>query len=346
MNNAERNLVSQIARVFGLNRQKILNNWMRHMDMHLGIKDEVENGMFKEIFSGFLDDFINCLSRGDFEAYYEKNRTIAREMAFNDISYDKFILAFHMFEDSYSAILTQIVNDLKVLKYLSALDHLHHSTIVIVSEEYFNIRDNTVTALVKLAELRDSTTGGHLERTQDYLMILAKELQLDHNYIVSLKKAAPLHDIGKVGIRDSILLKPCKLTREEYEEMKKHTVIGAQTIEKVFCERRVCRGYLMMARDIALYHHEKYDGTGYPNGLAGNDIPFAARLFALIDAYDAIISPRPYKEALSHEEAVRRIKADSGKHFDPEVVAAFLRVHEQFREIGRKYDYTRNSNPA
>jgi putative two-component system response regulator len=123
----------------------------------------------------------------------------------------------------------------------------------------------------------------------------------------------------------------------EFEKMKEHTLIGAQTIEKIIGTQTIYIGYLPMAREIALYHHEKYDGTGYPQGLKHEDIPLAARIVAVVDAYDAIVSERPYKEALSHEEAVRRITLDSGRHFDPKVVEAFLTVNEEFRKIKISY---------
>lgn len=333
----EISLLKTVARLFAENRDQVLERWDALASENSIASDPMEFEIFQRVFQGLMDDFITYMSAGNLEGYYESNSRAAKEISLNDIPYRNFIIAFHLFEDSCTPVLGQLFKGDCILKCISAVDHLHHNTIAVMSEEYFNVKDTTVTALVKLAELRDDDTGSHLERTREYLGALAKGLELDRDFIAALYKAGPLHDIGKVGIRDSILLKPFKLTREEFEEMKRHTEIGARTIEQVLCDHQVCRGYLKMARDIALYHHEKYDGSGYPEGLTGKSIPYAARIFALVDAYDAIVSKRPYKEPLAHEEAVRRIMADAGRHFDPGVVEAFLRVQEEFRRICEKY---------
>ena len=192
-------------------------------------------------------------------------------------------------------------------------------------------------SLAKLAEHRDSSTGHHLERTSNYSVILAKQLRKNKKYrrtitnelIEDLFDAAPLHDIGKVGIQDSILLKESNLTEEEYGNIKEHVQIGKQILQDAIDKFKLKQSFLVMGKNICEYHHEKYNGKGYP-GLKGADIPLEARIFTLCDAYDTIRSKRPYKDKLSHEEAVKRIKSDSGEHFDPEIVDAFLKCEKEF----------------
>lgn len=181
----------------------------------------------------------------------------------------------------------------------------------------------------------DHRTQYHLERTREYSALLAKELDLNDSTIDQIYMVGPLHDIGKIGIRDDILLKPGKLTHEEYEEMKKHAIIGKRIIDKIIEDQNEGKGYLPMARQIAFYHHEKYDGSGYPKCLRGEDIPIAARIFALVDAYDAIVSKRPYKAPLPHEVAIERVTKDSSVHFDPEIVNVFLENNEAFKKINK-----------
>jgi Response regulator containing a CheY-like receiver domain and an HD-GYP domain len=193
-------------------------------------------------------------------------------------------------------------------------------------------------SLAKLAEHRDSGTGNHLERTRDYSIILAKQLRKNKKYkriitnefIEDLYDAAPLHDIGKVGIRDSILLKESKLTEEEYGKMKGHVRIGEHILQDAIDIFKLKQPFLVMGKNICAYHHEKYNGKGYPDGLKGEEIPVEVKLFTLCDAYDTIRSKRSYKKELSHEEAVRRIRSDKGEHFDPDIVAAFLKCENEF----------------
>jgi HD-GYP domain-containing protein (c-di-GMP phosphodiesterase class II) len=200
-------------------------------------------------------------------------------------------------------------------------------------------------SLAGLAEGRDPETGEHLERARQYAVILAKELHkqsryrkfVNRDFIDNLYDAAPLHDIGKVAIPDSILLKESKLTYAEWEQMKKHVSFGRQVIENVMQEFKLKEPFLVMGRNICAYHHEKYDGAGYQEGLEGGTIPIEARIFALCDAYDAIRSKRPYKGELPHGEAVMRITIDKGKHFDPDVVDAFLNCEMEFAKIHNTY---------
>ena len=204
-------------------------------------------------------------------------------------------------------------------------------------------RELTIFALARLVESRDSETGGHLERMREYAKLLAVELaehpdfcsEIDGRYIDLLYLTTPLHDIGKVAIPDGILRKPGKLTPEEADVMKTHTVIGADTLSQVTAMHHNA-AYFAMARDIALTHHEKFDGTGYPYGLSGEDIPLCGRITALADVYDALTTKRSYKDAFSHEEARRIILEGRGRHFDPRVVDAFLHAESQFIETCRR----------
>jgi putative two-component system response regulator len=199
-------------------------------------------------------------------------------------------------------------------------------------------------AMSKLAESRDPETGEHLERMREYSKVLAQTLTIrpryrtviDQKFIDNIYAASPLHDIGKVGVPDHILCKPGKLTPEEWEAMKTHTLIGASTLLEVD-RQHPGNDLIRMGVQIAGGHHEKWNGSGYPNGLAGEEIPLVARILALGDVYDALTSKRCYKEAFSHEKSRDIIIADSGTHFDPDVVGAFLEAEEEFRRIRAYY---------
>ncbi len=212
-------------------------------------------------------------------------------------------------------------------------------------KEFAKMQDAVVFALASLAETRDPETGNHILRTQNYVKILAEELSyraeyatyLTHETITTLYKAAPLHDIGKVGIEDSILLKPGKLTDEEYEVMKRHSELGLKALEKAEQMADIQSPIIRVAKEIAYGHHEKWDGTGYPNGFAGHAIPLSARLMALADVYDALRCRRVYKDPMSHETAKQIILEGSGSHFDPEVVDAFLKKEKEFISIAANY---------
>ncbi len=202
----------------------------------------------------------------------------------------------------------------------------------------------TIESMGSLAEYRDPETGGHIKRTQLYVKALAKHLQ-NHpkfkefltDFVVDLLyKSAPLHDIGKVGVRDSILLKPGKITDEEFEEMKEHAAYGRDVL--AMQEKKLgVNSFLHHARKIAGSHHEKWDGSGYPDGLAGDDIPVEGRLMAIADVYDALVSRRVYKPPFPHEKAVAIITEGKGKHFDPDMVEAFLEIEDTFRQIGYEH---------
>jgi putative two-component system response regulator len=213
------------------------------------------------------------------------------------------------------------------------------------TEQVQIIQDVTIMAMASLAETRDNATGNHIRRTQHYVRALAEKLQtlpshrskFDDETILSLYKSAPLHDIGKVGIPDAILLKPDKLTPEEFEIMKTHTVLGRDTILAAEKLIGAPSSFLRHAREIAMSHQEKWDGSGYPEKLKGDAIPISARLMAVADVYDALISKRVYKPALRHEVAVKMIAEGRGTHFDPDITDAFLQIQEQFRAIAARY---------
>ncbi|GAB2528845.1 MULTISPECIES: two-component system response regulator [unclassified Simplicispira] len=207
------------------------------------------------------------------------------------------------------------------------------------------LQDVTMMAMASLAETRDDETGNHIRRTQLYVKALAERLSthprfeavLNTQMIDLIYKSAPLHDIGKIGIPDHILLKPGKLTDHEFEVVKEHTLLGRKAIEGA--ERRLGMRvrFLNVAKDMACCHHERWDGTGYPLCLAGDAIPVPGRLMALADVYDAIISRRIYKSASTHEQACSAIVKGRGTQFDPDVVDAFIDIAEEFRDIALKY---------
>ncbi len=210
-------------------------------------------------------------------------------------------------------------------------------------------RDVTVFALAKLAESRDPETGEHLERLRAYSQILAEQLagqglyanEIDEEFQENLYRSSPLHDIGKVGIPDAILLKPGRLSNDEFEIMKRHTLIGEETL-KMATEHSDSGGFLAMAIDIARAHHERFSGDGYPFGIAQQDIPLSARIVALADVYDALTSTRVYKSALEPIVAKSMIEQEEAKHFDPAIVNAFRMSWDDFLNVqGLNY----NGNP-
>jgi putative two-component system response regulator len=205
-------------------------------------------------------------------------------------------------------------------------------------------RDLTIFALARLAESRDPETGAHLERIREYCRILAQHLatveQFRHvvnaDYVQMIYRTSPLHDIGKVGIPDGVLLKPGRLTDREFEVMKAHTVIGAETLQAAVHAHPEAE-FLRMACDIALTHHEQFDGSGYPAGLVGEQIPLCGRIVALADVYDALTVRRVYKAAFTHEVARSIILDGRGTHFDPDIVDAFVANEAQFLAIRHQF---------
>ncbi len=213
------------------------------------------------------------------------------------------------------------------------------------TRELSAIQDVTILAMASLAETRDSDTGNHIRRTQFYLKAIAERLQdhprfrhfLDPQTIDLLFKSAPLHDIGKVGIPDHILLKPGRLEPAEYEVMKTHTTLGRDAIQHAEDRLGMEVDFLRFAKEIAYFHQERWDGSGYPDGLSGDDIPIPARLMAVADVYDALVSRRVYKGAMPHERAVEIVLAGRGTHFDPDVVDAFVAMGDEIRAIAARF---------
>lgn len=205
-------------------------------------------------------------------------------------------------------------------------------------------RDVTIHALVGLLEIRNIESSNHTKRTQMMMRALCDHLRerepfstiLTEAYSAELFDTTPLHDIGKVGIPDHILLKPGKLTTDEFEIMKKHTTYGVEALRCMGHESDSL-SFIRTAAEIAGTHHEKYDGTGYPNGLAGKEIPFSGRLMAIIDVYDALVNQRVYKPAFPHKEAMRIIADDRSKHFDPEITDAFFQIEENVQKIEENF---------
>lgn len=218
------------------------------------------------------------------------------------------------------------------------------NSLVAAKEEAVRAKDAIIMAMASLAETRDNETGNHLRRTQHYVRVLAEASRVKGLYtevlsdtmIELLFKSAPLHDIGKVGIPDRILLKPGKLEAQEFEVMKGHADLGRRAI--LAAERQLGpSSFLNLAKEIAYTHHERWDGSGYPQGLKGSQIPLAGRLMAVADVYDALVSERIYKQAIPHDDAVGIILAERGRHFDPELTDVFATIAPSFAAIARKF---------
>lgn len=256
---------------------------------------------------------------------------LAQESSLMEVTKGNISTRLPIFEHDELGSMASLTNEM--------LDSLQSS-----QEEVKTTRDVAIISLSALAESRDNETGAHILRTQEYVKALAQYLSqfeqhqtlLTDNYIELLYKSAPLHDVGKVGIPDQILLKPGKLTDEEFEVMKGHPEIGAKALS--MAEQQLgSNSFLQLAKEISLTHHEKWDGKGYPNGLKGEEIPLSGRLMALADVYDALISERVYKKAFSHDKAKSIILEGNGQHFDPEIVDAFLAIEHEFVAIADKY---------
>ena len=245
-------------------------------------------------------------------------------------------------------VLARVANHLQIK---AAADFLRDKSEYLETEvakrtrEISAVQDVTILAMASLAETRDNETGNHIRRTQFYVRALAEKLQthprfgffLSGDTIDKLYKSAPLHDIGKVGIPDRILLKPGRFTPEEFEIMKTHTTLGRDAIVHAEKQLGTQVDFLRLAKEIAYCHQEKWDGSGYPEGIGGDDIPIPARLMAVADVYDALISRRVYKEGMSHEVAVKIMTEGRGSHFDPDIVDAFLELQEEFKAIAARF---------
>ncbi|MDR2577324.1 MAG: response regulator [Chitinispirillales bacterium] len=208
------------------------------------------------------------------------------------------------------------------------------------------LKNAILKTMAELVECRDDVTGGHIERTQNYLALLIDAMQRYGIYkdeiapwdIGLVLQSAQLHDVGKISIRDNILQKPGKLTVDEFEEIKAHTVFGEKVIDRIR-EGTSEQAFLEHAKILVSAHHEKWDGSGYPRGLKGLDIPLLGRLMAIVDVYDALVSERPYKKAFPHEEAVDIIIKSRGSHFDPVLVDLFIKIADEFKSVGASAQY-------
>ena len=220
----------------------------------------------------------------------------------------------------------------------SLLDMVEEKTKTVVE-----LQNAVINVFAELIECRDATTGGHIGRTQEYLRVFLEAVQRHPLYCKEIEawdtelilRSAQLHDIGKIAIKDSILLKPAKFTDDEYEIIKTHVLFGERIIEKIMSHTSE-RAFLEQAKILISTHHEKWDGNGYPMGLKGNEIPLQGRMMAIVDVYDALISDRPYKKAYPHEEVVGIIASKKGAQFDPDLVDVFLDINDTFEAITRR----------
>ena len=237
------------------------------------------------------------------------------------------------------------------LQAKQARDWLQNQNAALEAEVNRRMQENDLTqqvsirALAHLAETRDPETGQHILRTQGYVQLLCKLLQqhprfsgtLTDSYIDVLTRSAPLHDIGKVGIPDHVLRKPGPLTAEERVVMQTHAKLGCDALKSAECDIQKPPAFLSLAKEVALYHHEKWDGTGYPTGLAGENIPLSARLMALADVFDALTSRRIYRISMSFDDARVIMQEGRGQHFDPDVADIFLAHYAEFVAIAKRY---------
>jgi len=244
---------------------------------------------------------------------------------------------------SIPLLLQRVRIHVELVRQQKELIHYNENLSEMVKEQtevIYELQQAIIHTLTELIEHRDGVTGAHVSRTKKYFQVLIEALQKSGYYqddfleldINALSESAPLHDIGKIAIPDTILKKPGKLTKKEFEEIKKHTLIGAEAIKNAMHMTR-SKDFLRSAETVVISHHEKWDGSGYPYGLAGNNIPIGGRVMAIVDVYDALVSERPYKRAYSHEEATEIILSESGKHFDPTMIETFIEVSDQFYDI-------------
>ncbi|HOW51986.1 MAG TPA: response regulator [bacterium] len=243
----------------------------------------------------------------------------------------------------FDEVLARVRTHLKIEQLQRELAHHNRELEVRVAEQVREISDSqvaTIIALAKLAESRDDDTGKHIERVQIFCRLIAERMseigmfrdRIDRAFIENIFYAAPLHDVGKVGISDLILLKPGKLTPEEFEIMKTHSMIGWKTLQAV-CEKYPRNSFLAMGRVVARHHHERWDGNGYPDKLKGDAIPLEARIMAVADVYEALRARRCYKEPFDHEKSRRILTEGGGTQFDPAVIDAFLAREKEFDRI-------------
>jgi len=317
--------------------EKISNN----IDFDIIILDLNMPGMDGfEVLRKIKNEYLNCSADVIILTNYEEIENEIKGLDLGAVDYIRKPL-------NVEATLKRVEVHLELSRAKKRIEHHNHTleeTVKRRTEELVISRDTTIRALVGLLEVRDLESSNHTKRTQWMMKALCEHLKsksycediLTKDYINKLFKTAPLHDIGKVGIPDSILMKKEKLDKEEYEYMKKHVMYGVDALT-----HEVHKGYIdpfiKAGLDIVGNHHEKFDGTGYPKGLKGKDIPLAGRLMAIIDVYDALTSKRVYKDAFNHEYSLDLITKESDRHFDPEIVEAFLEIEQEIYKISQKY---------
>lgn len=335
----EKVILNNIATIFDKNKAEIKENWINILYQEKFIDSEEELNYFNSAFSEIIKNFIEFIPKNDPANYLKNNRNIAATVAYNTISFPKFIHAFSFFEDSCQNIFAKnFIDKDDLVAAIAILNRLHLQVLANFSEVYFSIHNDTIKAFARLATFRDAETGGHLERTRKYAVLLAKELKLNANDIAAIDLMGPLHDIGKVGLPDRILAQfQDELSSEDFEIFKDHTTNGASVIGHVLGRQSPSYGFLKIAKDIILSHHEHYDGSGYPYGLKGTDIPLSARIFIIADVYDMKTWKKTTRSPLLHEDAVKYIKSKSGVLFDPEVVTAFLNIEANFNKIHHEF---------
>lgn len=284
-----------------------------------------------------LDSIVNGLERGADDYIvkpFNETELVARVKAAVRTSYSKRQL-----------IEARISAEKNVERLRQMQDELlHQKQIEEKVREISSAQLATIFAIAKLAECRDEDTGRHLERVREYCRLIAETLRtdspyaslVDEDFIECIQQAAPLHDIGKIAIPDRVLLKPGKLDNDEFEIMKSHTVIGSENLQMVY-NSYPGNVFVGMGIEIALYHHEKWDGSGYPDGLIGKNIPLSARIMALADVYDALRSDRCYRKGMTHEQTKAIILEGDGSHFDPTLIKVFLAQETSFRKIQHEY---------
>lgn len=333
-------LLKDVALFLKENERSIFSAWAVYEGTVFEKNEDVSRGM-KILFSYFITD----MAAGDIPAYYARIRALARELTEKDIPFEQSKEAFRYLRKAWDESLKGYGNAPGAFAAHALINDIYTETLAILGKEQYDMMDGTIVALAKIADYRDPETGGHLQRTKNYSRLLAEYLDCEPRFIEDIFNYSPLHDIGKVGISDGILLKPGKLTKDEFMIMKTHAQIGADTIHEIIGSLNYTKARLAMAKDIALGHHERWDGTGYPRGLKGEEIPLAARIFTVSNIYDALVSDRPYKRAFSHEEAVEIIlrgdPVERGRtmpqHFDPQVLEAFDKLQYEFHAIAENY---------
>jgi len=315
--------------------------------VRLSFPPELNNHTLKEILRNPRYRFIDLTESSEFSL--KRTESIYTVSPITDLNLSMVLMLSlsdyfspYMSPTGLYSLISIVLMVLLIIVFLAVFQKLR-TTIINLDKS----QDMTIHSMSMLAELKDNETGTHITRTRIYCRLLSEELNrsssykkyLTKTYINDLEKSAPLHDVGKVGIPDSILHKPGKLTAEEFEVIKSHPVLGANVLHEAM-ESHQFQSYFTIGVQLVRHHHERWDGTGYPDGLKGYQIPLSARIMAIADVYDALRSTRPYKESFSHEKSISIIKEGSGTHFEPELVSALLRKEKDFKAVSVIYTDT------